>query len=257
MCTKRPFSAIAIDHTHEQNNKIVKGDGGAVGLLQNPRALLRWMVAGPELARVIEEFEINCLNRCSGNIDTSNLKHHEDTHSVQVTLENTELWVACGTGKHLRYIPAHAIATALGDEKARSLPMFHAFTGCDKVSSFAGRGKKTAFDIWKSFNEVTPVFLTLSTHPTSISEACMSVMESYVVLLYDRTCTAISVDSARKHIFSIKARSMDAIPPTAATLVQHTKRAVYQGGHVWGQAHVRNPELPSPETCGWRKSATK
>ena len=50
---------------------------------------------------------------------------------------------------------------------------------------------------------------------------------------------------------------MDAIPPTAAALMQHTKRAVYQGGHVWGQAHVRNPELPSPDTCGWRKSATK
>ena len=120
-------TSILIDsyHPHEQNNKIVKGDGGAVGLLQNPRALLRWMVAGPELARVIEECEINCLYRCSGNIDTSNLKHHEDTNSVQVTLENTELWVAFGTGKHLRYIPAHAIATALGDEKARSLPMFH------------------------------------------------------------------------------------------------------------------------------------
>ena len=87
----------------------------------------------------------------------------------------------------------------LGDEKARSLPMFHAFTGCDAVSSFAGRGKKTAFDIWKSFNEVTPVFLTLSTHPTSISEACMSVLESYVVLLYDRTGIETSVDSARKH----------------------------------------------------------
>ena len=24
--TKRPFSAIAIDHAHKQNNKIVKGD---------------------------------------------------------------------------------------------------------------------------------------------------------------------------------------------------------------------------------------
>ena len=27
----RPFSAIAIDHAHEQNNAIVKGDGGAIG----------------------------------------------------------------------------------------------------------------------------------------------------------------------------------------------------------------------------------
>ena len=44
--------------------------------------------------------------------------------------------------KHLRYIPAHDIAKELGYEKALSLPMFHAFTGCDTVSSFAGREKK-------------------------------------------------------------------------------------------------------------------
>ena len=37
--TKRPFSAIAIDHVHEQNNKVMKGDGAAVGLLQKPAEL--------------------------------------------------------------------------------------------------------------------------------------------------------------------------------------------------------------------------
>ena len=63
-----------------------------------------------------------------------------------VSMENTQLWVAFGTGKHLRYIPAHEIATSLGAEKAQALPMFHAFTGCDTVSSFAGKGEKTAFD---------------------------------------------------------------------------------------------------------------
>ena len=30
--SQRFFSAITIDHTHEQNNAYVKGDGGAVGL---------------------------------------------------------------------------------------------------------------------------------------------------------------------------------------------------------------------------------
>ena len=38
--TKRLFSAIAIDHAHKQNNKIVKGDGGAVGLLQKSKSLI-------------------------------------------------------------------------------------------------------------------------------------------------------------------------------------------------------------------------
>ena len=46
-----------------------------------------------------------------------------------VLLENTELWVTFGTGKLLSCIPAHDIATALGDGKARSLPMLQAFTG--------------------------------------------------------------------------------------------------------------------------------
>ena len=41
--------------------------------------------------------------------------------SSVVLLENTELWVAFVTGKHLRYIPAHDIAIILGGEKARAL----------------------------------------------------------------------------------------------------------------------------------------
>ncbi|KAG1674196.1 Arachidonate 12-lipoxygenase, epidermal-type [Nymphon striatum] len=53
--TKKIFSSIAIDQAHELNNACIKGDGGAVGLTNNPAALRRWMIAGPEVARVIEE----------------------------------------------------------------------------------------------------------------------------------------------------------------------------------------------------------
>ena len=51
--SSRAFSAIAIDQAHEQNNASVKGDGGAVGLTENSKALLRWMVSGPEMARLV------------------------------------------------------------------------------------------------------------------------------------------------------------------------------------------------------------
>ena len=51
------FSANPLDQAHEQNNAYVKGDGGAIGLTDNATALRRWMVAGPEVARVIVEFE--------------------------------------------------------------------------------------------------------------------------------------------------------------------------------------------------------
>ena len=78
----KPFSAIAIDHAHEQNNAVVKGDGGAIGLTQNPRALLRWMVAGPEIVRTIDGFETACLDN---HIGRDNGRRHEHTMAVQVT----------------------------------------------------------------------------------------------------------------------------------------------------------------------------
>ncbi|KAG1681091.1 Atrial natriuretic peptide receptor 2 [Nymphon striatum] len=53
----KKISSIAIDQAHEQNNACIKGDGGAVGLTDNPAALRRWMIAGPEVARVIKEVQ--------------------------------------------------------------------------------------------------------------------------------------------------------------------------------------------------------
>ena len=77
--TKRVFSAISMDQAHEQNNACVKGDGGAVGLTDNPSALRRWMISGPEVSRVIGEFESSQLKE-SRKVDT---RHHDQTASVQ------------------------------------------------------------------------------------------------------------------------------------------------------------------------------
>ena len=55
--TQKTFSSIALEQNHEQLIEFIKGDGGAVGLTENPAALLRCMVVGPEVARVINEFD--------------------------------------------------------------------------------------------------------------------------------------------------------------------------------------------------------
>jgi len=52
----RVFSNMAIDQAHEQSNAVVKGDGGAIGLTEDSAALRRWMVAGPEISRLVGEF---------------------------------------------------------------------------------------------------------------------------------------------------------------------------------------------------------
>jgi hypothetical protein len=49
----RPFSSISHDQAHEQLNARVKGLGGAISLTENLNALLRWMVEGPEVSRVL------------------------------------------------------------------------------------------------------------------------------------------------------------------------------------------------------------
>ena len=81
---------------------------------------------------------------------------------AQVLLPEDELWLAFGTGKSFRYLAAHEIAAGLGPEKAQALPMFHALTGCDTASSFAGHGKKTAWTIWTVLPELTNALLKLS-----------------------------------------------------------------------------------------------
>lgn len=60
-------------------------------------------------------------------------------------------------------------------------------TGCDTVSGFAGHGKKTAWDVWMSYNKATAAFLQLAVCPDDIPDDSLAVLVRLIVLLYDRT----------------------------------------------------------------------
>ena len=51
------FSNLAIDKPYDQYNAGVKDDGGTDGLTECPATLQKWMFNGPEMGRVIIEFE--------------------------------------------------------------------------------------------------------------------------------------------------------------------------------------------------------
>ena len=72
------FSALAHDQMHEQQNAIMKGDGGIIGITENEGALHRWVVAGPEIARILNEFKDQFQRR--KQIDA---RHHEQLPSIQ------------------------------------------------------------------------------------------------------------------------------------------------------------------------------
>lgn len=77
--SQRSFSAIALDQVHEQLNAVVKSNGGAIGLTENAAALLRWMVSGPEVADLIDQFEARLCSE--KKIETH---HHEQSQQFQL-----------------------------------------------------------------------------------------------------------------------------------------------------------------------------
>ena len=77
------LSCIGEDQAHEQNNKFVKIVGGAVDILESDESLLKWMVGGPEIARMVNEFEVSA--------ESANhvvLPHHENSTSFEKRFRN-------------------------------------------------------------------------------------------------------------------------------------------------------------------------
>ena len=92
----------------------------------------------------------------------------------------------------------------------------------------------------------------MSSAPHDILQEVMGTIERFINLVY-RISTSTDRDQARRKLFA-KRRNVQSIPPTKAALKEHVKRAVYQGGHVWGQMLVSTPELPSCK-WGWSKAS--
>ena len=78
--TPNKFSALAHDQVDEHLNAVVKGEGGVIGITEDESALRRWMVAGPEISRMLNEFSLEHLKKTARND-----RHHEQLPSTQRT----------------------------------------------------------------------------------------------------------------------------------------------------------------------------
>ena len=75
--TVNGFSLIPIDRYHEQNNAILKGEGGMKGPTENPNTFRKWAVAAPEQCRLIKESTfLNMGEQGKGD-------HHSQSVAVQ------------------------------------------------------------------------------------------------------------------------------------------------------------------------------
>ena len=58
-----------------------------------------------------------------------------------------------GIGTNKCYYDINAIALQLGENTCQAMPFFHAFSGCDCVSSFFNQGKCKIWDRWQNFDD--------------------------------------------------------------------------------------------------------
>ena len=152
-------------------------------------------------------------------------------YDLQEQNPNADICVGFGIGKLFRYYHINTICEHLGREKCRSLPPFHAFTGCDTTSSFFGKSKKSAWASWNSYSKATEAFLYITEHPYEpfdLTSSHFLTLERFTVILYHKVSTLLSVNEARRVLFCKKNKSLENLPPTQDALLQHARRAVFQ-----------------------------
>ena len=84
---------------------------------------------------------------------------------IAATYPTADVWVAFGMGNNHKLFHINTICETLGEQRSKSLPIFHAFSGCDTTSSFNGKGKKSAWQAWNVFPEITDTFVHLADYP--------------------------------------------------------------------------------------------
>ena len=167
-----------------------------------------------------------------------------------------DIWIEFGKGKHLRYYQVNSIFNALGSDLSRALPFFHALTGCDTTSHFAGKGKRSS---WKSLKAYPAVIGALKLEnlflPLEVGSHSFHLLERYVCVLYDHTTEHTLVNDLRQDLFAQgkNVKMMQSLPPTQDALCLHVNRSLYQAS-IWLSCLESRQNVPSPEAFGWLKA---
>ncbi|GBP62840.1 hypothetical protein EVAR_44695_1 [Eumeta japonica] len=175
-----------------------------------------------------------------------------------------------GTGNNQRYINLTKVYEHLGPSLSRSLPGFHALTGCDFNPAFFKRGKKRPLNILMKKPEYQQAFMQFG-GPESfteelIQENIFNTIQKFICEIYN-VSGVLDVDAARLQLFfnnysvnnfneafnrkNLKNVDASNLPPCKTELFQQFLRANYISS-VWNNANVKLPTIFTPEHNGWR-----
>ncbi|CAB4035539.1 Hypothetical predicted protein, partial [Paramuricea clavata] len=120
-------------------------------------------------------------------------------------------------------------------------------------------GKKSAWQAWEIFPEVTPTFEMLAKTPfmqLTTDSPLFKQIERYTVIMYDKLSPLSDINLTRMELFCKNGRTMDKLPPTQDALLQHVRRAVFQAG-IWTVSDQPQPHVPSPGQFSWSEDNGK
>ena len=165
----------------------------------------------------------------------------------------TPIYQKCGSRSRSVYTDVSKVASSLGKDVCNALIGLHAFTGCDTVSAFAGRGKIAALKIIKTESKFQEVFNHLG-QEWQISSDLIQSIETFTCLMYgcQKEKLPTNINEFRYQLFCTKHGELDSyqLPPCADSLKKHIQRANYQAA-IWRRCLERTPGVPRPNGYGW------
>ena len=164
--------------------------------------------------------------------------------NVHKLKEGIQLYIEAGViaDNSLRYIDINKIGKDLGPQLSKSIPAFHAFTGCDQNPAFSRRGKKGPFGVLKNDVQYQNAFASLGSSEIVDDEAIFN-LEKFTCAIYPKRgkrVAASSVNEARLSAFlnefkpskknplsGIKGIDGSNMPPCHSVLLQQINRTNY------------------------------
>lgn len=169
--------------------------------------------------------------------------------NYDLLLNHTSISMASGV------LQIRPIWTALGADKAKALPTFHAFTGADNTGRFSRVGKTTWFKIFLKADGDAIRALQMLSENIEVTEDLISTLASFVCAAYcPKSLQIQTIPEMRWYLFCKHMAESEKLPPTTGALKQHILRVRIQA-RVWGQASRAQQEFLDPLQNGFFKDA--
>lgn len=280
------YRQIAPGHTIYQWRKFLQNPQNKQGLIEF--LVSQWQL--PSYRKFVKgkELYVTCGEMCyklssNGSSVVSSLKsNHEEADtrvivhaahaskagykSIIMVSEDTDVMVLClannaninskifmkqGTKTRTKYIDISKMAGRLGHDVCEALIGLHAFTGCDTVSAFAGKGKVAALKIIRKDPELNEAMKRLGKQ-WNLTPELFQLIEKLTCQIYQSKTVSTEVNDLRYGLFQFKKGKIESwqLPPCKASLWKHSLRANFQAA-TWRLCLTLNPQIPSFLDHGW------